>query len=98
MHNWGRVPNWEKNLRKEQSIKLWWDENGWLCQNSWGTTWGHHGLFRLRYDYGLAEVFGIKDDESLDSDSTIVNPVYNSQLLECIFKIINKISNWVLGR
>jgi len=47
----------------------------------------------LRYDYGLAEVFGIKDDESLDSDSTIVNPVYNSQLLECIFKIINKISN-----
>ena len=75
-----------------------WDENGWLCQNSWGTTWGHHGLFRLRYNYGLAEAFGIKDDESLDSDSTIVNPVYNSQLLECIFKIINKITNWVLGR
>lgn len=76
-----------------------WNESGWLCQNSWGTGWGNHGLFKIRYDYGITEAYGVIDDKELSSDHPeIIKPVHDKDWLEAILKFINKIINWVLGR
>lgn len=76
-----------------------WNESGWLCQNSWGPRWGHNGLFRIKYDYGVTETYGVIDDEDLSSDHPeIVRPVHNSDILEIVLKFINRIINLVLGR
>lgn len=90
----------KKSMLSYHSIVIYgWDKDGWLCQNSWGANWGNHGLFKLKYSYGVDEAFGIIDDESLGSDyPEIVHPTYGSNTLEIVLKFINKIINLVLGR
>lgn len=76
-----------------------WNELGWLCQNSWGSFWGNCGLFKISYDYGISEAYGVIDDDELGSlYPEIVVPVHGKDWLEGILKFINKIINWVLGR
>lgn len=89
-----------KELKNYHAVVVYgWDSDGWLCQNSWGSLWGKHGLFKLPYDYGIEEAYGLIDDESLGSDyPEIIHPVRGSRLLEILFKILNSLINLVLGR
>lgn len=67
-----------------------WDEEGWLCKNSWGK-WGRNGNFKLKYENGFVETFGIIDDKDLNDLSEIItDPTHNS---ECIDKILNVVNN-----
>ncbi len=68
-----------------------WDEKGFLCQNSWGESWGNKGRFILPYDIELAEAFGLVDDKTLSPDS-IIKPRRN-WLLDILYKIVNFIIN-----
>lgn len=43
-----------------------WNEEGWLCQNSWGRYWGKHGTFILPYDTGVREAWSFVDAENSD--------------------------------
>lgn len=72
-----------------------WDDSGWYCQNSWGSNWGNNGLFKLHFEDGPDESFGLVDDESLSSMTDIVNPTYNIDLLDILFKFINNCVSWI---
>lgn len=80
-----------KDYNKHAIVIYGWDEEAWLCQNSWGVKWGNQGLFRLRYIHGHNEVYGLIDDVNLDSDSVVVNPTYESSFIEVILKFLNLI-------
>ena len=43
-----------------------WGEEGWLCQNSWGTEWGDQGCFTLPFDYGIYESYSLICGEPSD--------------------------------
>ena len=64
-----------------------WDNDMWLCQNSWGDEWGDTGLFRLKMSDGLVETFGLMD--SKDENLEVVDPTHNSEIIDKLFKIIN---------
>ena len=66
-----------------------WNEQGWLCQNSWGTYWGNKGYFRLPYDYKLTEAYSFVP---ADNEDDIVKPSTN-KLIDFILKLINYIIN-----
>lgn len=66
-----------------------WDENGWICQNSWGRTWNGNGKFIYSYDDKLTEAWSFVDAENSD----IVTPVRNSWI-DIIYKAINSIINF----
>lgn len=69
-----------------------WDEEGWLCQNSWGKGWGKTGCFRLRYEDGFSETFGLIDDKDLDDLSdVIIDPTYGSDIIDKLLKLISNI-------
>ncbi len=68
-----------------------WDdnENGFLCQNSWGTDWGDNGKFILPYYIGVVEAYGLVDEEN---DGRIIQPKRS------IFRnILYKIANFFLN-
>ena len=67
-----------------------WDEDGWLCQNSWGRFWGNNGLFKLGYDAKLIETFGLVDDRELsDMTDNIIRPTHSIELLDYLFRFVN---------
>lgn len=68
-----------------------WNKFGWLCQNSWGVTWGNNGKFVLPYEHGLVEAYSIVDYKD-SSDEDIVKPNTN-QIIDIICKLINIIIN-----
>lgn len=68
-----------------------WNEEGFLCQNSWGTTWGKKGRFTLPYIVKIAEAKGIVD--AIDNDDNFIKPKKNA-ILNTVYKIINKILNF----
>ena len=79
-----------------------WNENGWLCQNSWGDDWGNKGRFIYPYTYKVAEAWSILDSEAdIDSGkkpseelkhktSVIVKPKTNNTL-DIVYKVLNEI-------
>ena len=70
-----------------------WDENGWLCQNSWGKTWNGTGRFIYPYSSPLAETWSFVDA----ANSDVIVPANNS-ILNIFYRIINRIINFLKGR
>lgn len=64
------------------------NEDGWLCQNSWGDKWGNNGRFILPYKYGFIEAWSFVDARNSD----IHRPKRNF-ILDFIYKIFNYIIN-----
>lgn len=65
-----------------------WTEEGFLCQNSWGQSWGDAGRFTLPYSIKIRESFGVEDEDNL----LIIHPKRN-KFLDFIYKILNFILN-----
>ena len=65
-----------------------WNEKGWLCQNSWGTSWNKNGKFILPFTNELAEAWSFVDAENDD----IKTPKHNNWF-NYIYKLINFIIN-----
>lgn len=71
-----------------------WNAGGWLCQNSWGKSWGTNGRFLFPYKYGFVEARGMID--MVNEDTDIIKP--NSEgFMSVIYKIINFIANIFKG-
>lgn len=67
-----------------------WNKEGFLCQNSFGKSWGSDGCFILPFDYPIEEARGIADAET-NSDN-IKMPKRN-KFLDIFYKAIN----WILN-
>lgn len=64
------------------------NENGWLCQNSWGESWGNDGRFILPYEHGFREAWSF-----VDADNDDVHKPKQNKILNFIYKICNFIIN-----
>lgn len=69
------------------------NEEGWLCQNSWGKHWNGDGQFIYPHSEKLTEAWSFVDADSED----IIIPV-NNNWLDYLYKIINFICNLFKGR
>jgi C1A family cysteine protease len=65
------------------------NEEGFLCQNSWGKLWGNGGRFIVPYSISFAEARGLID---LEND-TYVSPPRPNKYLNMLYKAINFIVN-----
>lgn len=65
-----------------------WNKSGFLCQNSWGNTWGNDGTFILPYEHKVEEAYSFVDAENTD----IVVPKNNS-FLNFLYKVCNLFLN-----
>lgn len=69
-----------------------WNEDGWLCQNSWGEKWQGDGRFILPFG-DVREAWSFVDAKNDD----IVTTKHNF-ILDIFYKIINAIINFIMGR
>lgn len=67
-----------------------WNEQGWLCQNSWGKSWNGDGRFIYPFEDELTEAWSLVDETNED----IYIPKRN-KILDIIYKIINAITNFI---
>ena len=67
------------------------NEDGFICQNSWGKMWGKKGTFIVPYDIQFREARGIVDYENVIDDD-IKKPL-SGFLWNFIYKIINFVVN-----
>lgn len=70
-----------------------WNENGWLCQNSWGEKWNGDGHFILPYGE-VKEAWSFVD--IINNPEAVTIPK-NNNLLNIVYKIINFIANLFKG-
>ena len=66
-----------------------WNEEGFLCQNSWGTLWGNKGTFILPYSIEVREAFGLVDDPT---QGNVIKPKRNF-ILDLVYKVLNYLIN-----
>lgn len=69
-----------------------WNKQGFICQNSWGKTWGKKGSFILPYEYKVDEAYSIIPLSGDKQKDDLVKPSTN-EVLDALFKIINFIIN-----
>lgn len=67
-----------------------WNARGWLCQNSWGTSFGDKGRFILPYDYKVEECWTFVDAMMGDYEH-LVEPKFN---IKWVINIINRVINF----
>lgn len=65
-----------------------WNKAGFLCQNSWGDSWGNNGTFILPYDHKIEEAYSFVDAKNTD----VVVPKTNG-FLKILYKICNLFLN-----
>lgn len=66
-----------------------WNEIGWLCQNSWGRSWGCRGYYILPYDSGPTEAYSIVKADDIQDD--VKKPCLLTRKLSGIInKLLNK--------
>lgn len=70
-----------------------WNEDGWLIQNSWGASFAQDGRFILPYAQKIKESWGI-----IPANSAAENIVKPNTFKLLIYKIYNKLANWVLDK
>lgn len=70
-----------------------WNENGWICQNSWGRNWNGDGKFIYPYTEKFEELWSF-----VDADSEAVIIPFNNNWLDYLYKILNFICNLFKGR
>lgn len=70
-----------------------WNETGFLCQNSWGNSWGENGRFILPYSIGVAEAFGIQDAID-EKEETKLETKSTNIFFNFVYKLINLIINF----
>lgn len=70
------------------------NEEGFLCQNSWGRSWGDNGRFTVPYSINFAEVKGLID---LEND-TYVTPPKTNKYLNILYKMINFLINMFIKK
>lgn len=65
------------------------NEDGFLCQNSWGRDWGKKGRFILPYSFEIREARGLIDLEN----ETFDTPPKKSKIMDYLYKIVNFLIN-----
>ena len=70
-----------------------WNEIGFLCQNSWGSSWGKNGRFTLPYCIPIAEAKALIDAK-IDIDAADVKIPKTNKVLKILYKIFNEIINF----
>lgn len=73
-------------------IIIGWCADGWICQNSWGTSFANKGRFVLPYSVEIDEAKGIQDNSSVSDSNDIIIPKRN-KFLDIIYRILNYIIN-----
>lgn len=68
-----------------------WNEQGFLCQNSFGENWGNKGCFILPFDYEIDDCRALVDDYN-PNEETLIIPKRNWFL-----NIWYKIANWFIN-
>lgn len=69
------------------------NKQGFLCQNSWGASWGSDGRFILPYEIKITEARGLIDLEN----TVYVPPKKLNGFWDILYKIFNKIVNFLRG-
>ena len=73
-----------------------WNEDGWICQNSWGKSFGNCGRFVIPYSVTIEEAKGIKDSSVGDDTNSedIIVPKTNF-ILNYLYKLLNIFINGI---
>jgi C1A family cysteine protease len=70
-----------------------WNKQGFLCQNSFGKSWGNDGYFILPYDYIIGDARALVDEYNPEEEALII-PKTN-KFLDFWYKILNWFINLV---
>ena len=65
------------------------NKEGFLCQNSWGRTWGNNGRFILPYEIKIKEARGLVDMEN----TVYISPKKPGGLWNLLYKFLNMFIN-----
>lgn len=66
------------------------NQTGWLCQNSYGTSWGKDGRFILPYECTYREAWAFTD---ADNNSEYIHTPKRTPLLDTLYKALNAVIN-----
>lgn len=68
-----------------------WNKDGFLCQNSYGKSWGNEGCFILPFGYGIGDCRALIDEYNPDEEALII-PKRNWFL-----DLWYKVANWFIN-
>ena len=87
----GVVTNVIKRGNKAHGVMIYgWNDIGWLCQNSWGTSWGNKGRFIIPFENEIKECWCFVDMIGND-----VKVPKNNYALNKLYKAYNAVRNTI---